>query len=176
MGTIHHQGLRRPLFYPVELYLLMNNCLNCNTKTSNPRFCSQSCSAIYNNKLNPKRKKEGVCKNCGAVIRSAWAYCENCTGRRTTRQIDDLTLKEAIYNEHHRSSAFALVRTRARAALKSLGKTSCEKCGYSKHIECCHIKPISSFPDTIKLSQINDPTNLLALCPNCHWEYDHPSG
>ena len=23
------------------------------------------------------------------------------------------------------------------------------------------------------LSKINDPKNLLPLCPNCHWEYDN---
>jgi hypothetical protein len=36
-----------------------------------------------------------------------------------------------------------------------------------------HIKAISSFPLTAKLKEINAATNVLGLCPNCHWEYDH---
>ena len=170
---IHHQGLRRPLFFPVELYLPMNNCINCNEETNNPKFCSRSCSVSYNNKLNPRRKKEGNCKNCGRSIRSAWTYCEDCRGIRTIPQIDDLTLEKAIYIKHHRSSAFALVRSRARSILKQLGIVSCQNCGYDKHIEACHIRAVSSFSPDTKLSEINHPDNLRGLCPNCHWEFDN---
>jgi predicted HNH restriction endonuclease len=24
------------------------------------------------------------------------------------------------------------------------------------------------------ISEINKPENLIILCPNCHWEFDHP--
>ena len=40
-------------------------------------------------------------------------------------------------------------------------------------IEVCHIKPIRQFSEDTLLSVINDKTNLLLLCPNCHWEYDN---
>ena len=49
----------------------------------------------------------------------------------------------------------------------------CMKCGYDKHVEVCHIKPIRQFSEDTLLSVINDKTNLLLLCPNCHWEYDN---
>jgi hypothetical protein len=37
-------------------------------------------------------------------------------------------------------------------------------------------EPISSFADDTPIDVINAPDNLLALCPNCHWEFDHPVG
>lgn len=49
----------------------------------------------------------------------------------------------------------------------------CEKCGYDKHIEVCHKRPIKEFDDTHTIKEINDINNLIGLCPNCHWEMDH---
>ena len=46
-------------------------------------------------------------------------------------------------------------------------------CGYDNHIEVAHIKPISSFDDNTKLSEINHKNNIVALCPNHHWEFDN---
>ena len=46
-------------------------------------------------------------------------------------------------------------------------------CGYDKHVECCHIKAVSDFPDTALLGEVNAPGNLVLLCRNCHWELDH---
>jgi len=51
------------------------NCLNCNTQTNNPKFCSRSCAATYNNKIHPKRQPIGVCKECRGPCRSGWVYC-----------------------------------------------------------------------------------------------------
>ena len=49
----------------------------------------------------------------------------------------------------------------------------CQFCGYSKRVEVCHIKPISSFDKDTPIDTINDMSNLLILCPNCHWELDN---
>lgn len=49
----------------------------------------------------------------------------------------------------------------------------CEVCSYSKHVEVCHIRPISTFPVESQLKDINSKDNLVGLCPNCHWEFDH---
>ena len=38
----------------------MNNCIHCFSPTSNPKFCSNSCSAFFNNK---RRKRHGRPKN-----------------------------------------------------------------------------------------------------------------
>jgi HNH endonuclease len=57
--------------------------------------------------------------------------------------------------------------------MKHSNKERICKCGYSKHVEICHIKEVKSFPDDAKIKEINDPSNLLYLCPNCHWEFDN---
>lgn len=49
----------------------------------------------------------------------------------------------------------------------------CSNCGYSKHIQLCHIKPIKDFSDDTLLKDVNSPDNIIQLCPNCHWEFDH---
>ena len=49
----------------------------------------------------------------------------------------------------------------------------CKICGYNKHIEVAHIKAVSEFSDSTLISEINDINNLIGLCPNHHWEYDH---
>lgn len=49
----------------------------------------------------------------------------------------------------------------------------CAYCGYSLHVELCHIKPISSFPDSALLSEVNSRKNNIQLCRNCHWELDN---
>jgi 5-methylcytosine-specific restriction endonuclease McrA len=78
-----------------------------------------------------------------------------------------------VYEKHHKSSAYALVRSQARTVAKQQGWKSCCKCGYDKHIEIAHIKPISDYSPDTKINVINDPKNLMPLCPNCHWEFDH---
>lgn len=50
---------------------------------------------------------------------------------------------------------------------------SCVICGYNKHVEVAHIKPVSNFGDNASIEEINSITNLIGLCPNHHWEYDN---
>lgn len=146
----------------------MKLCNHCGRPTENPKYCSRSCSAKESNKI-PKRKLGGTkCKDCGIPIKAGYTYCFKCF----KPGLGDMALEEAMYTKHHKSSAWALVRTRARAATKHLDR-SCMFCGYSKHVEVCHIKPIKDFPMTALISEVNSLDNLLLLCPNCHWEFDH---
>lgn len=65
------------------------------------------------------------------------------------------------------------IRDNARRLSKKLGWTCCKICGYTKHFETAHIRPVSDFPVDTHVSIINDPSNLMPLCPNCHWEHDN---
>lgn len=127
------------------------NCLNCQKPTNNPKFCSMSCAGSYNNKIHPKRKKTHVLRQPKLNL--------------------DITLEEAIYTKHGAPNAYSLVRQRARAKMKHVKQ--CSKCGYNKHVEVAHIKPINSYSRDTLVSIINADDNLLVLCPNCHWEFDH---
>jgi predicted HNH restriction endonuclease len=147
----------------------MNKCLNCQKETNNPKFCSRSCAATYNNKKYPKRTPNKKCARCNNLITYNLKYCNDCK----FKQGEDITLSKAIYHCHHKSSAFALVRSRARKIARDLNLNICQNCGYNKHVEICHRKPIADFDESTMLSVINHPDNLIALCPNCHWEFDH---
>lgn len=50
--------------------------------------------------------------------------------------------------------------------------SACARCDYSAHVEAAHLRPIASFPDDALVAEVNDPTNILGLCPNHHWEFD----
>lgn len=59
----------------------MNKCLQCGKETTNPKFCSRSCSAIYNNQRRKKRKY--YCQKCGILIGEGQKYhrrkfCDKC--------------------------------------------------------------------------------------------------
>ncbi len=50
--------------------------------------------------------------------------------------------------------------------------TCCQICGYSKHVELAHVKPLAKFDDEALITEVNDEENVRGLCPNCHWELD----
>jgi 5-methylcytosine-specific restriction endonuclease McrA len=91
--------------------------------------------------------------------------------------IKELTLKD-YWNKKslsnlHASSKNAHIRALARSNFKDLVKKPCANCGYDKHVELCHIKPIKEFNADSKIKDVNSYENLIQLCPNCHWEFDN---
>lgn len=40
-------------------------------------------------------------------------------------------------------------------------------------MEIAHIKAVSEFEESSTIAEINSIDNLIALCPNHHWEYDN---
>ena len=85
--------------------------------------------------------------------------------------IGDLRRKEKAKGRHP-SWLNHEVRALNRIWNKSLSKEPCRKCGYRLHVELAHLKPITSFSDNTPLKVVNDPSNLVPFCPNCHWEFD----
>lgn len=71
---------------------------------------------------------------------------------------------------HH----YAHIRDIARRTYNKSNKPKeCIHCGYDKHYEVAHIKAIKDHPKDSKISEVNHIDNLIALCPNCHWELDY---
>lgn len=136
------------------------------------RFCSETCSrkAQLRRISDWRKARKKPCPECGKLIYPEASTCRSCC-KAWSR--GDLTLGEAIYQTHHKSSAFALVRSRARAVIRRLGWVSCWVCGYNKHVDAAHLRDISAFSHDTRISVINDPQNLAALCRNHHWEFDH---
>lgn len=150
-------------------------CLVCDKETTNPKFCSSSCAAKYNNEKSPKRKlKIALCTKCGCEIkRKSWkdrrTLCDGCS-----RGVDwdNITLEQLSVKTN--TQKYSRVRDHARKVFHEANPSAtCYLCGYSKHVEVCHIKPINTFSLDTKVSVINHKSNLIGLCRNHHWELDH---
>lgn len=142
--------------------------------TSRKVFCSQSCSAAYNNTIRittVKSKKTHKCNNCENLIAGRRKYCDSCATSLYKNE-EVVTIKDVSYKKHQKSASFSYIRDRAKVKLKKERGQFCEICGYDSHVECAHIKSISSFNENEKLSIVNNIENLLWLCPNHHWEFD----
>ena len=148
---------------------------DCNNLTSNSKFCSKTCAAIVNNKKFPKRskhKKKYFCKVCGIKVPYRRTLCDEHNPQK--RDWSKITLKDVVppigggFNRYNR------VRDAARRTYRNSDRPKkCEYCGYDKYYEICHMKPIHLFSLDTTISVINDISNLIALCPNCHWELDN---
>ena len=157
-----------------------NVCLHCGKITTNPKYCSKSCSAKETNKI-PKRVLKRKCAHCDNIVRNYRSQlCEQhhqLSLKNKKEHIQNLTLADYYERESikrlHQSSKYAHVRGLARSWNKDLLSKCCNNCGYCKHVELCHIKALSKFPPTAKLSEVNAQSNLIQLCPNCHWEFDN---
>lgn len=147
-------------------------CKQCGAPTNNPKFCSSSCSASVNNKLFPKRipitkqlpyeKRNDRIKN---IDRKSIELSRN----------KNITIGEikSRHKNSHISWVKGVIRSSVRTWNKDLIKLPCAKCGYDKFVELAHIKALSSFPDTATLGEVHGSTNVIQLCPNCHWELDN---
>lgn len=156
---------------PIEV-----QCLKCGTtflkkvseiRNSPNHFCSRSCSTSYNNTVAAKRAGAGRCKQCDTSISTKYVYCIDCRG---SRLLANKTIAEVICRSN-KASRYCRIREHARKLYQHI--TTCEVCSYEKHVEICHIKPLSSYDMTALVSEVNDRNNIAVLCPNCHWELDN---
>ena len=171
--SIHSSLILRQMFSSIVDNMNTHKCFNpeCTTVTSNPKFCSRSCSATITNTTSPKRSKEYKyrCSACGEpVSNKKTVVCQSCRNLAYQKSTIDML----VYEKGHRSNAFGAIRSRARTVAKQENRTKCEVCGYTKHIEVCHKKPISAFSGSATMAEVNANKNLIVLCPNHHWELD----
>lgn len=156
------------------------------SKTGN-HFCSLKCSTTYNNIVAPKKiGPPRECKICKAIYvfgkhkHKSKTFCNTC--------LEQKKMKKTKSNSkffHEKVGEFRVVNNERP---KWLNRTSicafnrkwnshlleyaCQVCGYDKHVELAHIKPVSAFDNSETLGTINSENNLLVLCPNHHWEFD----
>ena len=163
----------------------MKTCRNCNSvlvRLTSKVFCSLSCAATYNNTIHPKRKRKIreciVCSKATFDVRRK--FCPDCilygwNNNWPIKPLSHRTLKEEIeINPILGTNRYNRIRLSLRHRYRHiLDKLKCQNCNYKKHVEVCHIKPISKFNMNELISTINHETNIALLCPNCHWEFDH---
>jgi hypothetical protein len=164
-----------------------HKCMFCQKKTENPKFCNRSCAASYNNTKYPKRsvEQQNICVGCikfcypspSAKTKGYEPMCRKCRQKKSLESFGEKTKAEMVsestsYASKHR---YEKIRQYGKRLSDFYGwrKSCCQKCGYDKHTELCHLKSIESFDDDVKISTINSKDNIVYLCPNCHWELDN---
>jgi hypothetical protein len=84
------------------------------------------------------------------------------------------TKGELFANRKNWQSARNSIQKNARRIyFENVNNPKCIVCGYNKHVEVAHIKPVSDFNNNTTIREINSLSNLIGLCPNHHWEYDN---
>ena len=85
------------------------------------------------------------------------------------------TLKGELFGKRKnwQSARSAIQKDARKVFFANNSNPSCIICGYSNHIEVAHKKAVSEFDDNTPVSEINSVDNLIALCPNHHWEFDN---
>lgn len=158
-------------------------CLQCQSNTNNAKFCSSSCSATHNNSKREPKVSVKYCKSCEKPFSVKWdkrarLNCDQCVKARSyIKDKFDLNQQRTVgefKNEHsnaHSRPWTDRIRGMARGQ-HSKHKHPCV-CGYSLHVEVCHKEAITDFPDSSTVAEINHPDNIIFLCRNCHWEFDH---
>lgn len=174
---------------------IITNCKTCNmeiTKTisqfhkSTNHFCSQSCSATFNNNnriryrecsetgdLIAISKQSPQCVNCNKYFNKT-NYTQVCCSRLCTMEHHNKNTIASTICKREGSNRYDSIRKSARNYSIKILPPNCANCGYDKHFEVCHILPIRDFDlSSCTLYEINNKNNLIHLCPNCHWEFDN---
>ena len=123
------------------------------------QFCNKSC-------CNKSRTTTKICSNCGCVKTNGAKYCKSCHDNFKKIAVKDRSLGESLSSNRNK---FGQVRGNAVEVMKETGlEKKCKICGFDYHVEVCHIKPISSFPLSTPMREVNSLENLVYLCPNHH--------
>lgn len=177
----------------------MSECLNCGKEVKN-KYCNVTCQNEHKGKVNKEKYylNPQLCENCGKIIEYEFKRNKFCghscsaiksNSKRPTKEkkiAEIKILKEAKetlkgqnkgklfeLSKNWQSARTAIRKDACRIFAKSNKEYKCAICGYTSHVEIAHIKAVSDFDDNSMLIEINDISNLIALCPNHHWEYDN---
>lgn len=98
----------------------------------------------------------------------------NIENLKSAVDISSLTKAQLFDRYKQWQTARSLIAKMARQSFNNSDKPKqCIICGYDKHYEVSHIKAVSDFDGSATIAEINNINNLIALCPNHHWEYDN---
>jgi predicted restriction endonuclease len=110
-------------------------------------------------------------------------FCKECKDKgahwarnsETGKLLKDQTITEASHKRAGGANVYDNIRCNARKLMMEQINTGtgCSNCGWSHHVQVCHIRAINSFPKDALVSEVNDLSNLMLLCPNCHWLFDN---
>jgi hypothetical protein len=149
-------------------------CKHCKKETKNPKFCSRSCSASFNNKgIRRHGSEPNKCSNCSKIKKWKSKLCIDCKIESTFKKNGNKTLKSYKLNDRNARTQWNQVRKHAREAADRYDiPNECKICQFDRYTEVCHIKGIADFTEDAKLKTVNSASNLMRLCPNHHKLFD----
>jgi hypothetical protein len=159
---------------------MKNICKNCKKETKNPKFCSSSCSAKYNNKARNRIRKSDILKLC--------LFCGkeySCRHHRTQKYCSRVCYNKASIKIKPEKKTKKFVSENRRKAWEQIengtwsGKSHgtlrnyliihrgyiCEKCGLSDWMN--NPIPLETHHKDGNW-QNNKLDNVILICLNCH--------
>ena len=120
--------------------------------------------------FSPVVSASPACRHCATALATRRITCDGCNPSLVDWQTAPLQWLKAKALQQYA----AQIRSLARGLYRQSSRPKCcASCGYTTHYEVCHIKPISEFLPTDFVADVNKLSNLVALCRNHHWEFDH---
>ena len=145
-----------------------SSCVECGIETANPKFCSRSCSAKYNNRKYPKRKRalpSGECQRCSKPLTKRYdsTYCSlRCSG--LSRR--DKVVAAWLNGDDTGLTSIGTLKPGIKEWLREVRGDACEMCGWNEVNPYTGKVPVVA--DHIDGDwQNNTLDNLRLLCPNC---------
>lgn len=157
-------------------------CTKCNelklhkhfyTKAASKDGLNSQCKRCVNEQsvhrtLAWREAKRKPCPGCAAEVAWDTQLCRTCTGKERTAKALSRTVAEV--KKENKARWGLHVRSLSR---KLYTFQKCFVCPYDKHVEIAHVIPVASFSDEATIADIHRESNILGLCPNHHWEFDH---
>lgn len=158
-----------------DAYYIEKPCLNCgelftSLKSENRKYCSNSCAAIINNKLHPKRKSQYNERKRGEYHKRKSNNCLNCNKITTNKYCSSKCQQEYRWKEKikliEEGYMFFSPKTYKKYLIEKHGE-KCMKCGWNERHPITGKVPIE-LEHKDGNSENNNLNNLELLCPNCH--------
>ena len=149
------------------------------TEARKKQFCSSSCFAKYSNRTRVRTPKTtSLCPTCELrQIDVSSKLCINCHTQNRRERAENLTKGELLarFDKRGRWDIYraSLGKASRQTYLRAGKPQACLICGYTIVFHVAHIKPVAAFSNTAKIKEINNIDNLVALCPNHHYEFDN---
>ena len=160
-------------------------------KKTKRNFCSRSCAAKFNNKLNPKRQMSGKCKKCLIPIRRAKTYCVVCAESKPWITSRDPKPKTPRNCRHCGKSFLAVKGLQCSSCTTNLRRFKikekaikykngcCQICGYKRCNRALVFHHINEEEKSFSISGAHcraweniqkELDKCVLLCQNCHME------
>lgn len=151
---------------------ITNLCLECNGKTHNKKFCSQSCAANYNNRKRSLASRQRQKDTIRAKFGTELLNCISCNKEFIKRTLYSKYCSNKCQHEREKQIKFEQIEAGLIYSSNALRRYLTETRGY-KCAECLidrwRNKPITLHVDHIDGNSDNNfPSNIRFLCPNCH--------